>query len=154
EPEIATSRTELVAQRPDLLAKRRHMRLVSVAERRKLTLDLAEARRAAFDAPAQLVDPLADRGEHLFRASGQRMEQPLRVAGELGGNDPLARRAAQIPSPADRGQAADEPLGRIAGKAPDAVSIVRCEAVMEVVVALPERQQRRHHAVACGYLER
>src|SRR5207249_4841691 len=114
------------------------------ARRGKVALDGAEPRGRLLDACRDFGEVLAQRRARMLGAFGHARGQALGVAGEPGGDDALARDAPDVPGKAEALEAADQPLARVPRRPRHAVSVVRGEAMVEVVVALTEREQGRH----------
>src|SRR5262245_45498107 len=86
----------------------------------ELTLDLSESRCRALDARGDLREALAQTSSLILGRASHRREQSLGVAGELGGDDPLARHASQIPGEAESLERTNQPLARVPRRSGDA----------------------------------
>ena len=159
EPQLLHERPPAAAGEPELAgaphaAPRAVARSDDDLPRRELVRARTSCRSSSPSRAAECSTAASDRRHALPHVSHRiggmvlpAFEKARGVALELGGDDLLARRAAQSPRPTDGRHAADQPLGRVPLMASNAVAIIGGEAVMEVVIALAERQQRRHHAV-------
>src|SRR5262249_48714312 len=114
----------------------------------ELALDASQPCRRALDARRHLREAFTQVGARVVRAPGDARQEPLLVARELGGDDPLARHPSEVPGEAETLESTDHPLARIPRRPRHAVAIIRGEAMVEVVVPLAEGEECGHHAVA------